>query len=466
LLSELAGALDDRFTASPFERQFYRRDLAAVPERLAALIGRTLPDAVARPASAEEVAAAVRQAAAERVPITPRAAATTVYWNAVPVQAGLVLDLNGLAGLIALDEARQVAAVLPGTRWAELDRALRRRGYAVQAYPTSAPAATVGGWLSMEGYGIGSLQYGGLAGQVVGLEVVLPDGRIAAAGADPALPVAAFAGAEGTLGVVTRVDLAVRRAPAAAGHHLLAFGETEALQGALADLGRATPTPYYAHFAGPAYQALLRRAGFTPPSDQALLAFSYEGTAGEAAAGAAQAAALAAARGGRPLSEELAEAEWSTRTLALRLKRGGPTVLGSEFWLPVEKLAAYEADVARLGRAQRLEIATYGTLVAPGRLTVMALFPCDERRTGPYILALSLTRKLAAIALRHGGQPYGIGVWNSPYARISAERRALKAQLDPLNLMNPGKLYWPPWLLRPPWYTLGMDLLAAARRLM
>ena len=54
----------------------------------------------------------------------------------------------------------------------------RLRGFATLAYPTSAPAATAGGWLSMEGYGIGSLAHGSLAGQVLRLQVVLPDGQV------------------------------------------------------------------------------------------------------------------------------------------------------------------------------------------------------------------------------------------------------------------------------------------------
>ena len=59
----LAELLGDRYTESAFERSFYRRDLGVVPPRLAALIGDTLPQAVARPRTAYEVAAILRYAA-------------------------------------------------------------------------------------------------------------------------------------------------------------------------------------------------------------------------------------------------------------------------------------------------------------------------------------------------------------------------------------------------------------------
>jgi glycolate oxidase len=471
---DLADLLGDRYTESAFERSFYRRDLASVPPFLASLVGETLPAAVARPRTVEEAAAIVRYAYERRLPITPRAAATTVYWNAVPLRGGLLLDLNGLRGLVSLDEANLTATVLPGTRWQELERALARRGYALLSYPTSAPAATVGGWISMEGHGIGSLKHGGVAGQVTRLEVVLADGSVAyapgAAEAPGALTAIRFVGAEGTLGIITRVELRVRRRPAAMSHHLLVFPEMTALQGAAEALTGASPRPFYAHFAAPGYGQFLRRAGFAPAADGPLLALTYDGDPGETAAGADNVRREAARWGGQPLPPAAAAHEWDERFLALRLKRGGPSVLGAESWLPLDRLASYEAGVAALSRQQGLLMATYGTVVAPGQATVMSLYPCDEARPASYVLALSLTKKLYDVAFRHGGRPYGIGVWNTPYlARAFShagltERRSYKARMDPLNILNPGKAYRPPLLLWPPLFKLGMELLAGLRR--
>lgn len=469
---QLAERLGDRFSESPFERSFYTRDLASVPPFLGRLLARTTPDAVARPANAAEVAELVRYAGAHSVPITPRAAATTVYWNAVPMRAGLVLDLNGLRGRVAIDEAALTATVLPGTRWEDLDRTLGRRGYAVLSYPTSAPSATVGGWFSMEGYGIGSLQHGGLAEQVTEAEVVLPDGQTISARSDAELSPAAFAGAEGTLGIVTSLTLRIRPKPAALGHELLVFDDLAALQGAAVALAAGHPKPYLMHFAAPSFGRLMAEAGFAPASESPLLAITFQGSAEDVAAGAVAVRTAAAAWHGRTLPQELAHREWDERFFALRIKRTGPTVLGAESWLPLDRIAAYEADAARLGAAQRLPLATYGTVVAPGWATVMSLYPCDESQTIPYVLALSLTRQLYRIAFRHGGRPYGVGLWNTPYLGRAfspselAERRTRKRRLDPAGIMNPGKAYAAPWLLSPAIFGSGMDVLALARRAM
>lgn len=471
----LAELLGDRYTESPFERSFYGRDLAVVPPRLAALVGQTTPDAVARPRTAEEVSAILRYATDRKLAVTPRAAATTAYWNTVPLAGGLTLDLTGMAGLLEIHGDRLTATALPGTRWADLNRALQRRGFTTLSYPTSAPAATVGGWLCMEGYGVGSLKHGGLKGQIRELEAALASGQIIhVQGGCETSGVsrgASCAGSEGTLGIITRVELVIRRIPAAVGHHLLAFPDMAGLTGAAVKLAASSPTPFYAHFAAESYGRFLRRAGFTPAADGALLAVTYDGEPNEVAGGARNVQQEAARWGGETLPAAAAAREWDERFLALRLKRAGPSVLGAEAWLPVARLAEYAADVAKLSARQGLPIATYGTIVTPSQATVMSLYGCDEARALPYLLALSLTKKLYDIAFRHGGRPYGIGVWNTPYlshalpADELATRRAQKRTLDPMNILNPGKVYAPPRLLWPPTFKLGMDLLAGARRM-
>lgn len=480
---ELADLLGERYTESAFERNFYASDLAAIPPLLAAALGRRAPQAIARPQSIAEVATIVCYAASHRVPVTPRAAASTTYWNVVPVHGGLVLDLNGLRGMVAVDKDRLIATVLPGTRWQELDSALLRHGCAVCAYPTSAPGATVGGWLSMEGHGIGSLKYGGPERQVLSLEVVLPDGRVVTATAASDPPLSWFLGAEGTLGIITKVELAIRPAPAAVGQHLLKLPDMQSLQEAALALATGTPTPYTIRFGDAAYCRMLAQAKAAPAigrptTSQALaglgapfLAITYQGEQQEVKLGAEAVQRALARFGGTDLGEDLAVQEWKERFAALRLKRAGPTLLGAEFWLPLGRLAAYHRDVACLMAERRLTIATYGTVVAPDKAVVMSVYPCDERHTVAYLLALGLTKRLYSLAFRHGGRPYGLGFWNTPYLRWAfapeelAERRKRKRHLDPFNLMNPGKMYAPSFfLLRPSIFEAGMDVLAWLHR--
>jgi len=155
----LEHLLGERATTSELERELYSRDMAPVPSLLVTPLGlQTKPDIVVRPETDEEVVRVVKHAAKHNMPITPRASGSTPYFDSVPVKGGILLDLNGLRGEPILDENGLTVTVRAATRWQELDRWLRQRGFAVKSYPTSAPSATVGGWLNMEGYGIGSLR--------------------------------------------------------------------------------------------------------------------------------------------------------------------------------------------------------------------------------------------------------------------------------------------------------------------
>ncbi|MFQ5857740.1 MAG: FAD-binding oxidoreductase [Anaerolineae bacterium] len=472
------------------ERKLYRHDLAPVPGWLSQKVFRTLPDVVVRPSTSEEVAAVIRYAHEQRLPVTPRAAASTAYYNTVPAQGGILLDLNGLRGLVSFDRESETVAVLPATRWLELDQELRySHGYAVKTYPTSAPGATVGGWFNMMGLGVGSLKHGLLADLVTCADVVLPNGQVVTLTRDSDPPLSWFAGSEGTLGVVTRLELSVRPMPQAEGHHLIAFRDLNALQRASLALIGTSPTPYNLHFAHATFYQVLAKAGFNsqpsnhnPKSETCAepsrsirnpkwahtLRVDYAGDRDEVMAGAEAVSRLAAAHGGEMLAPALAEEDWADRFSDLRAKRAGPTLLGAELLLPNDRLAAFATEVERLGRRLGLPIYTYATLARKvGDVT--SFFPADERQTLSYLLDLSLTRQIMIIGLRLGGRPYGLGAWNTPYLGAYppaelAEWRCRKQRLDPLGIMNPGKVYHAPARLPGPLFNLGLAGLFLFRR--
>lgn len=459
-------SLGERLTTDLFERRFYAEDMAPVPALLVRPFFRTLPDAVALPRTTAEVAEAMRGAFEAGMPVVPRGAASTALFNAVPLRGGLVLDLNALAGVVAVDEARRRATVRAGTRWLDLERALAPHGLAVKSYPSSAVAATVGGWLSTQGRGLGSLAHGPLLEQVVRAEVVLPDGRVAQLTAASEPPLAWFAGAEGTLGVLTEIELAVRPLPPKNALHLRAFADPAGLQAGLLTLARAEPRPFALSFSDGAYARLLEAGGFPPPPPGLLLLASYQGEAGQVARGQRQLAALS----GDELESELALEEWHARLYHLRAKRGGPSLLAAELWLPVETLAGYLHAVEALSGRARTPIGTYGQAVSPEQLLVMSVYPCDARRTLDYTLALGLTGQLYRLGGRFGGRPYGVGLWNTPYLSQIFSRpelqtlRARKRALDPAGRLNPGKLYRAPFPLWPPLFKPATAVLAAAHR--
>lgn len=169
--------------------------------------------AVVRPASTEEVAAVLAICHHHRVPVTPAGGRSSVVGGVVPVHGGVLLDLTALAGIVAVDPVSKVVEVLAGTFGDRFEAELAEaHGLTVGHWPQSMALATVGGWLACRGAGQLSNRYGKIEDIVVGLEVVLPDGRVVRTGGQPRQAVGPdltqlFVGAEGTLGVITRAWL-------------------------------------------------------------------------------------------------------------------------------------------------------------------------------------------------------------------------------------------------------------------
>jgi alkyldihydroxyacetonephosphate synthase len=160
------------------------------------------------------------------VPVTTTAGRSGVCGGAIPVHGGVALDMTGLQGLASLDETSLLADVRAGTFGPDLEAALgaardNGRGYTLGHWPQSMDLSTVGGWLACRGAGQYSTRYGKIEDMVVGLEVVLADGRVVRteglgprAATGPNLT-QLFVGSEGTLGVITEARLRVHPRPVA-----------------------------------------------------------------------------------------------------------------------------------------------------------------------------------------------------------------------------------------------------------
>jgi alkyldihydroxyacetonephosphate synthase len=177
--------------------------------------------AVARPTSVEEIQAVLRVCRDADVPVTAAAGRSGVCGASVPVHGGLVLDLCGMHGIVAVDATSMVLDVAAGTFGDVLEDELRSaHGVTVGHWPQSVGLSTVGGWLACRSAGQYSTRYGKIEDLVVGLDVVLADGRVVHTGGPPRAAVGpdltqVFVGSEGTLGVITGARLRVHPAPPA-----------------------------------------------------------------------------------------------------------------------------------------------------------------------------------------------------------------------------------------------------------
>ena len=193
-----------------------------------------LADVLVRPTSVDEVAAVLRVCDEARIPVTPAAGRSGVSGGSIPLHGGAVLDLTALAGIVDVDDVSLVADVRAGTFGDLLEDELRAEHRATLGHwPQSMGLSTVGGWLACRSAGQLSTRYGKIEDMVVGLDVVLADGRVIRTGGAPRAAVGPdltqmFVGSEGTLGVITGARLRLHPAPAverSAAHGFASFPE-------------------------------------------------------------------------------------------------------------------------------------------------------------------------------------------------------------------------------------------------
>ena len=165
-----------------------------------------------------------------RVPVTPAGGRSGVCGASVPLFGGVALDLCGLAGIAEVDDTSLVADLRAGTFGPDVEAGLRDgHGLTLGHWPQSMDLSTVGGWLACRGAGQYSNRYGKIEDMVLGLEVVLADGRIVRTGGrgprsatGPDLT-QLFVGSEGTLGVITEGRFRVHPVPEGEGRRAFGF---------------------------------------------------------------------------------------------------------------------------------------------------------------------------------------------------------------------------------------------------
>ena len=221
------------------------------------------PRAVVRPDSTEAVAAIVRAAAAEGVPLTPRGSGTGLSGACIPVPGGVVVSFERMNRILEIDTDNHVAVVEPGLTLAELDAALLPHGLIYPVFPGE-QSASLGGNVATNAGGMRAVKYGVTRHHVLGIEAVLGTGEVITVGGKFVKATSGYdltqlvVGSEGTLALVTRAILRLHPRPE---HHatLLAPFAT------IAEIAAAVP-PIVASGVGPLmveYIDLVTMAGIT-----------------------------------------------------------------------------------------------------------------------------------------------------------------------------------------------------------
>ena len=184
-----------------------------------ASVHQAMPQAVVRPKSIEEVQKIMRFANKNKIPVVPRGAGSGTSGHSVPIDGGIVLDMKQMNRILEIVPEDMLVRVEPGVVDDDLNRALSSYGLFYPPAPASSRIATIGGEIAANASGVRSVKYGATRDYVMGMKVVMADGRLVNLGANTRVHSSGYqlerliVGSEGTLGVVVEATMRIYPLP-------------------------------------------------------------------------------------------------------------------------------------------------------------------------------------------------------------------------------------------------------------
>jgi glycolate oxidase len=451
-LDDLRGSCPDlRLLTDAADRESYRRDETAHFEP-------GLPLAVALPSSAEEVASILRAATVHRVAVVPRGAGSGLSGGSAGIEGALTVALTRMNRIVEIDRENLVAVVQPGLINAELKAAVAKEGLFYAPDPASYEFCTIGGNVGTNAGGLCCVKYGVTRDAVLGLEVVLADGRVIRTGGKSVKDVAGyslthlFVGSQGTLGIVTEATLRLRPAPPPKQTMLAFFPTIVAAGRAVADMTAAGVEPCTLELMDAVTIAAVddwHNLGLDRSAAALLLVESDR--PGSAAADELQRATDACSEAGAAevvRATDPAEADWlrQVRRMAFRaLERLGVARM-EDVGVPRARVPDLLAAIERVAAAHDVRCGTFGHA---GDGNLHPTFIWDRGDADAEERAHAASEELYRVAIGLGGTvtgEHGIGAARRAFleeqrgAEAVAVMRSIKSALDPLRILNPGRV--------------------------
>jgi glycolate oxidase len=442
---------EEHITESEFEKIFYATDVSPLSPEMIEKLG-TIPDIIVRPKSADEVSQIVKLASQKKIPIIPRGGASWWLGGSIPYKGGIVLDLTSMNKEIDINEENLTVSVDCGVTWEELEDVLRMKSYFLGTHPGSAASATVGGWISTGGVGIGSYKYGSVGDLVRSLEVVLPNGEIINTGSQELAGQGSgynlnwlFVGGEGTLGVITKATLKIIPKPTEGPYHIsYSFFDVKSCISALKKVVLSRLLPHNIAFGDRRHFEILSSMGKTVPEGEIVLCITLEGERGIIEFGLKRLDELIKdSEGAIKTCDGKSHEECEECTLGFRGGKVRVYPVPGEIFVGLNRFGETIPKIYELLNDMNLKAGVIGSMVDRRSVMIMPYYLHEEE--GKEDIFMEFHKRLEKIANEVGGRRVGLGLFfsnsirNIHSAQGVALMRAIKKSVDPDNIMNPGK---------------------------
>jgi D-lactate dehydrogenase (cytochrome) len=448
-IAELKRLFGPRATDAPAVREHHSHGESYHPS--------ALPDVVCYPATTDEVAEIVRISQRFQVPVIPFGAGTSLEGHVHAIRGGITIDLREMNRILRVSAEDLDATVEAGVTRMQLAKAIRNTGLAFPIDPGA--DATLGGMTATRASGTTAVRYGTMRENVLGLTVVLADGRVIRTGTRARKSSAGydltrlFVGSEGTLGVITEVTLRLHPVPEAVSAAVCSF---DSLQGAvdtvIATIQLGVPVARIELLDEMQMDAINRYSKTAYPVAPTLF-FEFHGdTERHVAEQASTVQGAAAERGGHDFEwavrpedrERLWQARHNVHYASLAL-RPGCRSWATDVCVPISRLAECVLET----KADHSNLTFPVCLVGhAGDGNFHLIYLLDPESPAELDEARRLNERLVARALAMGGTctgEHGVGYGKMKY--LAEEHgdgldvmRTIKRALDPDNRMNPGKV--------------------------
>ena len=423
-----------------------------------------MPAAVAFPGSAAEICSIMELANMELFPVIPRGAGTGMTGGSLAVAGGLVLVMSRMNRILEIDVENQVAVVEPGVITGQFQAAARKVGLFYPPDPASRDFCTMGGNAAECAGGPSAVKYGVTRDYVLGLEIVLPDGKLMHTGVRTAKGVVGYdltrliVGSEGTLGIITKIIVRLLALPSHRNTYLVLTDSLRQATRLVAELLQNGILPSTLEYMD---QTALQVVNEYLPLElgqgtRALLLVEVDGDEKSTEAQGEKLLALLADRQKYPGILEVRQAQnarevsdlWKARrsispaTFKLR-----PHKISEDVVVPRTKIPELVDFTEKLSRELNIIILTFGH-AGDGNIHVNIMVDRDNQQE--YENGQTAKRLLFEHVLSMSGTlsgEHGVGITKAPYLAQEIDPTSLalmqkiKKLFDPNNILNPGKIF-------------------------
>ena len=417
------------------------------------------PAAVVWPHDVLDVIKVITYAYANGVPVIPRGAGTGMTGGAVPSQGAIILSMEKMNRIIEIDEENLTVLVEPGVLNGKLQRELQRRKLFYPPDPASMNFCTIGGNVAENAGGARAVKYGVTKDYVMGLEAVLPDGRLIKTGVKTAKGVVGYnltgllVGSEGTLAVITKIRLKVLPLPQEVITLMVFFKELEKSGVAVTQIITAGIIPRTLEFLD--RETIMAIENYKPiglPGDiDAMLLIELDGHPSVITRDAEKISEICGHLDGEVTmaeNEAAREKLWEARrAVSPALFHISPTKINEDIVVPRNRLPEMLRILRGLSESTGIRIVNFGH-AGDGNIHVNLMV--DRNNREEYEKARKLVGDIFRATLELGGTisgEHGVGLTKKEYITMEIQpdelelMKKIKAVFDPKNILNPGKIF-------------------------